>query len=317
MYHISPVPIKKLQNTPIKRLSASWKPTGFWYAKGKSWLDFVKHEMDDDRGCCYFYKVNIDPKLRILKVNSLKDYLKFAEKYPAYQKFISGRSDEYYQKNLPNWKELSKEYDGFEIIIPYFQKLKSKYFGLKMFDVPSGCLWRVGDTKLTLVRKYDFYPSHHLLELNGNNFGLSLDKLVNSNEYKNEIGEWNKMQGIDSRNAQYLENSRIAFMYDSAVKGLPLIGTAKICVLPKKGFAELINVFIFKKYRGKGLCSQLVTKTVNKYKEEFPDTKILVLVAKENISATKCYLKAGFKKFSAPWLIKRLSKKYSFEVMAI
>lgn len=326
MYHISERPIKKLKDVPSKyNQKPSWKPVGFWYAQGMSWLKFVRDEMPRERGCCYLYKVHLDPKLKILRINTLKKYTKFVEQYPAYKEFVRGRSDEDYDKILPNWGKLSKEYDGFEIIIPNFQKLKMKYFGLGIFDIPSGCLWRPRNTKLTLVKQYKTYLINAYLYLDRPNYDYDLFKFVNSKEYQNEIGEWDSMQGINSK--KYLKDSRISFMYDQAVKDMPFIGTAKIVALPKKGFAELINVFIFKKFRGKGFCKQLVSTTVTKYKEEFPDTKILLMVAKENTSAIKCYQKVGFKNYNsavAIWLIKRfckkypeLSKKYTFQVMAI
>jgi predicted GNAT family acetyltransferase len=144
--------------------------------------------------------------------------------------------------------------------------------------------------------------------------------------YQKEIGPIDNIKTEGIQNTLH-KNARILFIHNLANFNEDLVGTAKIVALPKKGFAELMNVFIFKKFRGKGFCKQLVSTMVTKYKKEFPDIKILLMVAEENTSAIKCYRKVGFKKFDgavALWLIKRfskkypeLSKKYTFQVMAI
>lgn len=310
MYHLSAVPIKKLTNTRQPNM-AEWKPRGFWYAKGRAWVNFLKEERID-WPMCYLYKVNIDPNLKILRINTLKKYHDFIKKYPVYKEFVHGRTNEDYEKLLPNWRTLSKEYDGFEIIIPNFQKLKLKNFGMGMFDVPSGCLWRPGKTKLILAKKlFDKYCLTHTLDrLDG------AERFTSSKTYKNEMGDYNMMQGVQRKSL--IENSRIAFMYEPN----SLVGTAKIVALPKKGFAELLNVRIFKRYRGKGLCRRLVSDAVKKYKEEFPDTKILLIVADSNTAAIKCYTKVGFKKYTAKWLLNDFKKEHpeiheSLRVMAI
>lgn len=209
------------------------------------------------------------------------------------------------------------------------RKKSQKKSHYKLPDVPRGTRFQKSGTpaykKVVQVGLHQTHLINAYLYLNQTNRDYDLFKFVNTKEYQNEIGEWDPMQGIDSK--KYLKDSRISFMYDQAVKSMPVIGTAKIVVLPQVGFAELINVFIFKKFRGKGFCQQLVSTTVAKYKEEFPDTKILLMVAEENTSAIKCYRKVGFKKFDgavAKWLIKRFSKKYPellrkyiFQVMAI
>jgi hypothetical protein len=151
MYHLSYEPIKKLSNAK-QCGGTTFKPIGFWYAKGRAWIKFVEKEMPE-RKCCYLYKVIIDPKLKILKINTLKKYLDFVKQYPGYGPFKEDRTNEEYKKILPNWNDICKQYDGFEIIIPNFKKLKTEYFGMSIFDIPSGCIWRPGKTKLILIKK--------------------------------------------------------------------------------------------------------------------------------------------------------------------
>lgn len=107
--------------------------------------------------------------------------------------------------------------------------------------------------------------------------------------YESEIGGWDSIisEGISSLND--IDRSRIYFMSNN--KG-ELIGTAKI-VGYSRG-SELMNVFIFKKFRGKGYCSKLLSKTINEYRKEFPKRKIHLIVSKDNIPAIKCYDSVGF-----------------------
>lgn len=69
---------------------------------------------------------------------------------------------------------------------------------------------------------------------------------------------------------------------------------------PDEGLAEIEEVFVSEKYRGRGIASLLVMfaiKTIREYfiKFNFKPRKIFLFVGKENISARKLYEKYGFK----------------------
>jgi ribosomal protein S18 acetylase RimI-like enzyme len=59
-----------------------------------------------------------------------------------------------------------------------------------------------------------------------------------------------------------------------------------------KDYYLLSNVIIYKEFRGKKLCSTMISKICSMYK------KVYLKVKKDNIPAVKCYKKVGFKVFS-------------------
>ena len=59
-----------------------------------------------------------------------------------------------------------------------------------------------------------------------------------------------------------------------------------------KNYYYLSNVIIYKEFRGKKLCSIMISKICSIYK------KVHLKVKKDNIPAVKCYKRAGFKVFS-------------------
>lgn len=343
----------------------SCKPVNsFWYSLGSEWYTEMLADADLSNSYVYEVQLDPKLKLlkfdtfkkvvafseKLRKLTSpQEDYWKIksklwtnlAKKYDGIE-YIPFLEREFVEKYLNKEKSWKKTED-------HFSKYNACYFlWYVTLLIPSGAIWNPRKTKLIQIKNFNqkeliittkrAIQYLHLDDID-DKLKKNRDKLVKN--YQNEIGPIDniKTEGIQTK--QQLAKSRILFIKNLANRNGDLIGTAKIVFLglrparvnfrkrklkaTKKGFAELINVFIFKKFRGKGLCQRLVLTMVNRYKEEFPDTKILLIVAKENTPAIKCYRKVGFKNFNgAPWLIKRfceeypeLSKKYTFQVMSI
>lgn len=176
LYHLSQTPISKLSEVKfvdekeyydeenIKNdkyfyapITSSNKPVGFWYSIGSHWL---KNEAS--KNCCYLYEVVLDPKIKLLKLNTPDKVEAFiAQYYP--NRLISFVKDSIFGGQSVakyNWGEISEKYDGVEFA-PYFKKINNKFiFELypkehmyQAVDIPSGVLWNPKKTKLRLVKK--------------------------------------------------------------------------------------------------------------------------------------------------------------------
>ena len=105
------------------------KPTGLWYAIGRSWLEWMEREkMDWWRK--YLYKIEIVPE-KILFLDTTKKIKQFAKEY-----YRTG------ERAGPDWRMVSEKYSGVEFN-PYFYNLRfepnlSFYYGIA---IPSGCIW--------------------------------------------------------------------------------------------------------------------------------------------------------------------------------
>jgi hypothetical protein len=106
------------------------KPKGFWYAIGRSWIEWCECEMPDWRKSV-LQEVIIDPS-KILFLRTPKDILEFSREYGVADYFTIG----------VDWVRVAKHYSGIEIA-PYqyslrFSKEAGWYYG---WDIASGCIW--------------------------------------------------------------------------------------------------------------------------------------------------------------------------------
>lgn len=115
-----------------------------------------------------------------------------------------------------------------------------------------------------------------------------------------------KSEGVPSKSS--LPKSQIMILHTGTSlppsrrnpKKINLIGTTKIVWL-RPGYAELLNVKITDEYKGKGLCFVLVYTAIQHYLLQFPKTKIILHVSKNNIPAIKCYQHVGFNPIELSW----------------
>jgi ribosomal protein S18 acetylase RimI-like enzyme len=78
------------------------------------------------------------------------------------------------------------------------------------------------------------------------------------------------------------------------------------------------NIFIFPKYRGKGICKLMLNKLINYVRTKKLATRLKLDVYETNISAIKCYVSIGFTKHNNQiadnWLNKNKKQLYGFEL---
>lgn len=80
------------------------------------------------------------------------------------------------------------------------------------------------------------------------------------------------------------------------------------------------NVFIFPKYRSKGICKLMMIKLINYVKTKKIATRLKLDVYENNLTAIKCYRSIGFNKYNnnvaTEWLNKNRKQLYGFELMS-
>lgn len=117
----------------------TYKPKGLWYGFGTSWADWVIHEMPDwrkDYDSVFLLEIN---ESSVLQMRTKKQLLEFTKKYSPKQ------YEPYSEKNLIDWTQVVKDYDGIEII-PYVKsaRMDERTNWYYPWDVASGCIWSAG-----------------------------------------------------------------------------------------------------------------------------------------------------------------------------
>ena len=78
------------------------------------------------------------------------------------------------------------------------------------------------------------------------------------------------------------------------------------------------NIFIFPKYRRRGICKLMLNKLISYIRTKKIATRLKLDVYETNISAIKCYLSVGFTKYNNRiadnWLNKNKKQLYGFEL---
>jgi hypothetical protein len=117
-----------------------FKPHGFWYSIGYSWLNWVKSEMPDFYGYkkpIYVFEIDTN-KCNILKLSTFEEIADFHKKYSSAD------------NKLIDWFEVSKKYDGIEFN-PYIYKARSSFMWYYSLDVESGCIWNMNNLEYKLI----------------------------------------------------------------------------------------------------------------------------------------------------------------------
>lgn len=149
--HTSKLPIKRI-SVLTARQEHTFKPTGFWYGFGDSWIQWVRSEMPEWEGK-YTYKIYINTS-NILRITNATDMKKFHDKYSKSdaERNPIRRSGSRPKPKIPDswafpkmiyWQNVAYDYAGIEIT-PYLSEFRMKdgymwYYG---WDVASGCIWR-------------------------------------------------------------------------------------------------------------------------------------------------------------------------------
>jgi hypothetical protein len=121
------------QNTPLYSIIDSNpiydNPYGFWISCGTSWIKWIYYTsyyeplVLEDK---FIYEIIIDEN-NVLKINNLKELLKFQKKYGIYSEKKGYTID---------WKVVKKDYDGL-IICPYLgDKIWNNMDSPALFDLP-------------------------------------------------------------------------------------------------------------------------------------------------------------------------------------
>jgi len=134
--HMSKQPMELEQRSYNQ--DTGFKPNGFWYGFGQEWINWCKSEMPEWVGK-YIYEVNINNS-NILRINTFNELIEFNQKYAVDTRGMS----------QIDWKKVTNEYDGIEIN-PYQYKARLKLLWYYGWDIASGCIWNLKNTKLELI----------------------------------------------------------------------------------------------------------------------------------------------------------------------
>ena len=114
-----------------------WKPDGLWFACGKSWIDWVSHEVPERyRQYKYLYELHVD-KTHIKTIKTVLQLKAFNKKY-GLGSFYSAVVD---------WERLQKEgYRGVAICPLLIRKIPYDVVDRELnwystWDAASGCVW--------------------------------------------------------------------------------------------------------------------------------------------------------------------------------
>lgn len=126
------------------------KPRGLWYEVDGGWRDWLNSEMPSWWES-YKWKYHVDHgSARILRLTTPKDIDKFTKEWCRPRPWHT-KDMERVKYGVPDWSEVSKQYDGLEIA-PYQWSRRMDYIWYYGWDCSSGVIWRPApDTKIRLL----------------------------------------------------------------------------------------------------------------------------------------------------------------------
>jgi len=117
---------------------STMKPNGLWYAKGNSWMEFVRTEMADmTKDAKYVYAIGFD-KSEILSITSGRQAERVTYKFKDFD--LSYKSN----INVIDWSRMVKKGKAGVEFMPYERGYFSSDYSMAWYsgiDVPSGCIW--------------------------------------------------------------------------------------------------------------------------------------------------------------------------------
>ena len=123
------------------------KPNGLWYAKGNSWMEFVRTEMADmAEDAKYVYAIGFD-KSKILSITSGRQAERITYMFKDYK--LSRKAN----ISIVDWDRITKIGKAGVEFIPYERSYFSPDYSMAWYagiDVPSGCIW---DTSILTTKQ--------------------------------------------------------------------------------------------------------------------------------------------------------------------
>ena len=170
----------------MEQQKESFKPNGFYYAKGIEWLKFMQedmgftdlikftenHVLTTEYG--YLFSVDIPEKEKIkisdkpdpnkiLLIDNVEDLDIFIDRY--YYKSYTSQIYSYHEYNkYINWKQVGKDYGGLEfnnyhkmrsLLIKQYDDISSyisEYMIFDVFDVNGGIIWNVTNVQINKIK---------------------------------------------------------------------------------------------------------------------------------------------------------------------
>ena len=124
-----------------------FKPKGFWYGIGDSWISWVKGNMPEWEGN-YLYEVKVNSD-KILHMSTYEELAEFTTKFGC----------SIVPSTLPterlvyiDWRPIAERWDGIEIS-PYIWDARHDFIWYYGWDCASGCIWNT--EKIELVELDD------------------------------------------------------------------------------------------------------------------------------------------------------------------
>ena len=123
------------------------KPNGLWYAKGNSWMEFVRTELVEmTEDAKYVYAIGFD-KSKILSITSGRQAERVTYMFKDYK--LSRKAN----ISIVDWDRITKIGKAGVEFIPYERGYFSPDYSMAWYagiDVPSGCIW---DTSILTTKQ--------------------------------------------------------------------------------------------------------------------------------------------------------------------
>ena len=120
-----------------KQQQGGYKPNGFWYGFGFSWIHWVQGEMPEWE---YPNVFKIDVKENsILQIKTVDALMQFHEKYKIPINGMDTSLGDQWNFYI-DWRQVGRDYVGIEIN-PYQYSLRHELMWSYGWDTESGCVW--------------------------------------------------------------------------------------------------------------------------------------------------------------------------------
>lgn len=148
LYHYSYEPLSAIgdvkQANVNPRNDHGWYPRGIWFAPGATWKEWSSQFRDDD-AFAHRYKVVIGTNALIADLSTPELAVEFTKTFGVMPK------DERHGVMGIRWEDVAQCYDGIRIGFKpryYVHRVPKMLDWCDAWDIPSGCVWRMGDVKL-------------------------------------------------------------------------------------------------------------------------------------------------------------------------
>jgi hypothetical protein len=126
---------------------STMKPNGLWYAKGNSWMEFMRTEVAEmTEDAKYVYAIGFD-KSKVVSITSGRQAERVTYMFKNYE--LSQRAN----VDIVDWDRMTKIGKGGVEFIPYDRGYMSANYRMVWYlgiDVPSGCIW---DTSILTTKQ--------------------------------------------------------------------------------------------------------------------------------------------------------------------